>query len=103
VVLVVGGFLLNFATSRTERGIAIDKQREDALQAYIDKMSELLLEKDLRKSGEDDEVRKIVHVRTLTVLPRLDGNRKARVLQFLYDSGLIDKDSKIIKLGGADL
>jgi len=80
-----------------------DNQRETALQAYIDKMSELLLEKNLRKSGDDDEVRKIARVRTLTVLPRLDGERKKSVLQFLYESGLIIKGQSIIDLNGADL
>ena len=33
-------------------------QRETALQAYIDRMSELLLEKQLRDSAENEEVRK---------------------------------------------
>jgi uncharacterized protein YjbI with pentapeptide repeats len=125
VVLVVGGFLLNYTTSRnerqaneqraqaeqaaaaeqaeTERYIALDNQREAALKAYIDSMSELLLHENLRESGEDDEVQKIARVRTLTVLPRLDGKRKGLVLQFLYESGLINKDNWIIDLKGADL
>jgi hypothetical protein len=60
---------------QTELEIAIDNQREAALQAYIDIMSELLLEKRLRESTEDAEVRKIAYVRTLTVLPRLDSKR----------------------------
>ncbi len=113
-VLAVGGYLFNYTISRneqkttqlrdqTERDVSLDNQREAALQAYIDSMSELLLEKDLRKSGKDDEVRKIARVRTLTVLPRLDGWRKRSVLLFLQESGLIDKDRKIIHLDGADL
>ena len=113
-VLAVGGYLFNYTTSRneqkttqlrdqTERDISSDNQREAALQAYIDNMSELLLEKNLRKSGEDDEVRKIARVRTLTVLPRLDGLRKRSVLNFLYESGLIDKGKRIVDLSGADL
>jgi uncharacterized protein YjbI with pentapeptide repeats len=113
-VLAVGGYLFNYTTSRNEqkttrlrdkneRDIALDNQREAALQAYIDSMSELLLEKKLRESGENDEVRNIARVRTLTVLPRLDGQRKRSVLQFLYESGLIDKDKKIIDLRAANL
>src|SRR5713101_6023346 len=113
-VLAVGGYLFNYTTSRneqkttqlrdqTERDIASDNQREAALQEYIDKMSELLLEKKLRESGEDDEVRTIARVRTLTVLPRLDGDRKGRVVQFLHESGLIDKDQKIVDLERANL
>jgi uncharacterized protein YjbI with pentapeptide repeats len=90
-------------------------QRETALQAYIDKMSELLLGKNLRESVEKDEVRNIARVRTLTVLTRLDKVRKWSVLQFLYESdllnksglfnkfGLLDEDRPIIDLNGADL
>src|SRR6266487_1223426 len=81
-----------------------DNQRETALQAYIDKMSELLLHEKLRDSAEEDEIRKIARVRTLTILPRLDANRKRSVLQFLYESGLIDNGKWcIVDLDGDNL
>src|SRR5260221_1700199 len=80
-----------------------DNQREAALQAYIDKMSELLLAKNLRNSSEEEEVRKIARVWTLTVLRRLDAERKGSVLQFLHESGLIGKDKRVIHLTGANL
>jgi uncharacterized protein YjbI with pentapeptide repeats len=80
-----------------------DNQRETALQAYIDNMSELLLEKGLRKSNLEDEVRTIARVRTLTVLNLLDGKRKRSLLQFLVEARLITKDSVIIDLEGANL
>src|SRR6266702_3973912 len=80
-----------------------DNQRETALQRYIDKISELLLHEKLRDSGEEDEVRNVARVRTLTVLLRLDANRKRIVLQFLYESGLIKKDESIIDLRTAHL
>ena len=66
--------------AETEREIAVDNQREAALQGYIDNMSELLLKEGLRKSQSEDEVRKIARVRTLTVLPRLDATRKSSTL-----------------------
>src|SRR5260370_16288603 len=65
--------------AQTERDIALDNQRETALQSYIDKLSELLLHEKLRESKPEDEVRKIGRVRTLTVLPRLDNERKKRM------------------------
>jgi len=89
--------------AQTERDIAWYNQREQALQAYFDSLSGLLLEKNLRESQPEDEVRKIARVRTLTVLPRLDGKRKGLVLEFLYESGLIYKGKCIIDLSGADL
>ena len=89
--------------AQTERDIALDNQREAALQAYLDCMTELLLEKGLRKSVDNDEVRTIAHVRTLRVLPRLDGGRRSILLEFLKNTGLINKSERIVDLSGADL
>src|SRR6266702_3330642 len=91
--------------AQTERDIAEDNQREAVLQEYINKISELLLHENLRKSEPEDEVRKIARVKTLTVLRRLDAERKGSVLQFLYEAGLIsgDKDQVVIHLQEADL
>lgn len=80
-----------------------DNQRETALQVYIDKMSELLLHEKLCNSAEKDEVRKIAHVRTLTILSRLDAYRKRSVLLFLYETQLIVRGKSIVDLKGADL
>jgi uncharacterized protein YjbI with pentapeptide repeats len=88
--------------AQTERDIAEDNQREAALEAYINEMSELLLHENLRKSEKDDEVRTISRVRTLTVLPRLDGSRKRSALEFLYEAGLITRGKSIIDLYFAD-
>jgi hypothetical protein len=72
--------------TRNEQKIAMDNQREVALQEYIDHMSELLLEKRLGDTAEDGVVRKIARVRTLTVLRNLDPARKASVLSFYSTS-----------------
>lgn len=109
-VLAGGAILFNFVVNRneqratqirdqTERAIALDSQRETELQSYLDKMSELLLERNLRKSSIGDEVRDIARARTVTILRGLDADRKASVLQFLYESSLID----IIDLHEANL
>src|SRR6266496_5678150 len=66
----------------------IDNQRETALQAYIDKMSELLLHEKLRDSTKEDEVRKIARVRTIAVLFQLDARRIGYVFTFLRETGL---------------
>ncbi len=83
----------------------LDNQRESALQGYIDKMSELLLEKNLRGSQPEDDVRTIARTRTLTILPRLDKERKRSVLQFLIQSDLLlNEEGKLVMfLAGADL
>ena len=74
---------------KTALQISADNQHEVAFRAYIDKMSELLIEKKLDESAPEDQVRKIARLQTLAVLLGLDLIRKANVLQFLYESGLI--------------
>jgi len=116
VVLALAAFLFNSATTRSEQKItaqryendqeiAADKQKEDLLQTYLDRMSELLLKHDLRASSDPKgEVRYIARSRTLTVLSRLDANRKKSLLQFLYESDLINATTgSIVQLEGADL
>jgi len=125
-VLAVGGYLFNFTTSRndrqaneqraqtereaaekqaqTERDVALDNQREAALHTYIDCISDLLLEKKLRESGEKDEVRMIARVRTITILFQLDARRIGYVFSFLRESGLMSNTAEsIVTLKEANL
>lgn len=62
-VLAIAGYIFTLTTSRNEHEIALDNQQEMVLQDYIDKVSELLLEKKLRVSEPGDEVRNIARVR----------------------------------------
>ena len=103
LALAIIAIFFNRAERKNEQRIASDNQQEAALQGYINEMSELLLERDLRKSDVDAEVRIIARVRTLTVLPRLDKARKRNVLKFLHESNLINKGKSIVDLDGADL
>jgi uncharacterized protein YjbI with pentapeptide repeats len=79
-------------------------QREALLQTYLDRMSELLIDKGLRESAPGDEVRQVARARTLTVLQRLDPERKADVLWFLYESSLLDRhgNKRIVDVDDAD-
>src|SRR5437879_2713720 len=45
--------------AETEQDLAIDNQQEAALQGYLDRISALLLDKNLRESKPDDEVRTV--------------------------------------------
>src|SRR5437899_2565976 len=69
----------------------------------MDKLSELLLERGLRESKPGDEVRNVARVRTLTVLPRLNDDRKRSMLKFLQELRLIEKQTYIINLLGVNL
>ena len=82
---------------------ADDQQQEATLNTYLDDMSSLLLDKNLRKSKPNDEVRLIARAKTLTALRRLNPTRKAPLVQFLADAALIEGKNVVIDLGGADL
>jgi len=83
-----------------ERELAEQRAQDEALQAYLDQMSTLVLEKNLHNSdpegvfkiAEGYEVNKaeiLARARTVTVLRRLDPKHKAQVLQFLVEAALV--------------
>ena len=89
-----------------ERELAEQRAQDEALQAYLSQMGSLLLDKNLRESEEDSEVRTLARARTLTVLSRLDPSRKSAVMEFLVEAELVQSvegRGPIIRLGGADL
>jgi uncharacterized protein YjbI with pentapeptide repeats len=83
---------------RNDSEIALNREREDALQAYLSAMTALLLDHDMN----DQKVAVIAQARTLTLLPRMDGNRKATVLRFLAGANLISAEKPVLSLNGAD-
>jgi uncharacterized protein YjbI with pentapeptide repeats len=109
VPLTVGAAvpLLNWLQKKRELDVENQRAQDEALQAYLNYIGELLLkEKSLRVSKEDDEERILARARTLTVLGRLDARHSSSVMQFLGEASLIQtKNGKppVIDLNGADL
>lgn len=117
-VLAAGAFLFNRAERKADRireekraelelQLASNNAQETTLQNYLDRMTDLLLEKELLTSKPGDEIRDIARARTLSVLQVLDGTRKGTVLEFLHKSNLITSDAVIslhqASLNGLDL
>jgi uncharacterized protein YjbI with pentapeptide repeats len=102
---VVGVLYLSRRNLQQQRELEGLRAQENALPAYLDQMVRLLNDKDrpLRRCEGSEEVSILAKGRTHRVLPKLDSERKARVLQFLYETGLIIKDRSVIDLLGADL
>lgn len=88
---------------RVERQSAEISRRQATLEAYYDRMTELLLDRKLRESPIDSEVRSIVRSRTIAVVRSLDGERNGQLFTFLVASKLMEHDSPIIDLAQADL
>ena len=80
---------------RRSRDIAETNLREEALQGYLDRISELLLSSEVNSLEKDhpmrDIIQDIMRTRTLTILRSLegDGERKGSVIRFLADARLV--------------
>jgi len=107
VVLAIGGYLFTRSENRATQAAAERRAQDEALQAYLDQMSNMLIPNEgqlsLYEARPGDSLSSVARARTLTVLPRLDSQRKAHVVQFLYESGLIARDHPILDLSAADL
>jgi Pentapeptide repeats (8 copies) len=91
---------------------ALDQQQEMTLKTYLDDMSDLLLNHNLRESKPGDGIRVLAQAKTLTALKGLGADRKRILLLFLYQTQLIavvnrhdiaDQGSAIVSLSSADL
>jgi hypothetical protein len=110
--LLVGGYLLSRAEKRRDdertlqsiqedREIAEQRTQETALQTYLDQMAKLLIENALG-STPTPEAKDVARVWTLTVVRRVDAERKGIVLQFLHESKLVQRGGPIVSLTYAD-
>jgi uncharacterized protein YjbI with pentapeptide repeats len=91
------------AMEEQQQALAEQRAQDEALQAYLSQMSTLLLEKDLRESKEDSEVRILARARTLTVLKTLDSEHNSDILQFLREAQLIRGTDPVISLNRSNL
>jgi uncharacterized protein YjbI with pentapeptide repeats len=88
-----------------QRFIEEQRAQSASIGAYLDLMTQLLLERNLNSSEENSVVRAIAQAQTTRVLRDANPSSKQTVLLFLYDSGLISKKSHppIVDLSNADL
>jgi hypothetical protein len=124
-MLAVLAFLLNQSAAerdaqreadrqKQQNRIALEGRREDAMETYLNRMAGLMLHEGLLKGAPgaraSKDVATVGRTLTLTVLPRLDGKRKAQVVGFLAEAGLIHAAAQRfsyteprLSLWGADL
>jgi hypothetical protein len=113
-VLSIGALLFNRAERQAERRrieenerltreISAERNQESIVQTYIDRMSDLMIDKGLSASEKGSPVRAVARTQTRTVLYRLTGGRKGLVVRFLREAGLIESDDTIVNLAGTDL
>jgi len=74
--------------AEAERKLAEQQTQDEALQAYLDQMSQLMLDRKLLEAEPGDPVYTLAQARTSTVILRLDAEHNESVTRFLIDSGL---------------
>jgi len=76
---------------------------EAALQAYLDRMINLMVDKRLRDTFPYSEERRLAQALTTEILLGLDKDHKRRPLTLIYELGLINKDSPGLSMNHASL
>jgi uncharacterized protein YjbI with pentapeptide repeats len=81
--------------AEAERELAEQRAQDEALQAYLDQMSQLMLDRKLLEAEPGDPVHTLAQARTSTAILRLDAEHNESVARFLIESGLAvrSKDS----------
>lgn len=109
VVLSIGGLLFSRRQQLNEQQRNEETQQEAMLQSYIDRMSKLIskliIDNNLGDSNSSAAIRSIARALTMATAKRLNPQRKAFLIQFLHESGLIrnNKDGGIVDMTGVDL
>ena len=98
--IAFAAFALDGSRKHAEQTLERDRQRQQVLEGYFDRVTDLLLNGKL--SGESGDRGGVARTRTLAALRLLDGPRKAQLLQFIYEAGLITRPP-VIQLNGAIL
>src|SRR5918993_312455 len=81
---------LHRADLSNQRKQAEQSAQENALQQYLDQLSEALIDKELRKTEPTSDIQMVFRAKTLTVLSKLDGVRKSILLRFFQEAGLLE-------------
>src|SRR5215213_7995570 len=113
-MLAVGAFWLNQrqkqydeqiqeAQKEREETAAIQRAQDEALGAYLDQMSDLIVDREMRRKPENPDLRRLAQARTLAILLGLDQDRKRRPLKLIYELSLIMKKEPILNLKNAGL
>lgn len=86
----------------TDREIALERQQQQTLENYLDRMKELLLDRGLGYDAPED-VKRLARTWTLNVLRELQGKRNQQIVQFLQELELIRSARAAVNLSNANL
>jgi uncharacterized protein YjbI with pentapeptide repeats len=76
--------------AEAERELAEQRAQDEALQAYLDQMSQLMLDRKLLEAEQGTPLYTVAQARTSTLILRLDAQHNESVTRFLINSGLVE-------------
>jgi hypothetical protein len=88
------GWLFAQRQKEREESITSEREQDAAITAYLEQMSNLMIDQQLGKDRKDnlqDHVSKVAQARTIAVLLGLDKDHKIRPLKLVYELGLLNK------------
>jgi hypothetical protein len=105
-IALIASLFTQYQNNR-QRDIENLRAERAMVESYLEHIGVLLLEEDLRSVGEDSDVRLLARARTIAVLDGVSKDRKVRVLEFLFETKLIQfgpqGEPPVISLRFADL
>ena len=84
--------------ARAEQQLEEQRAQDTRLQAYLDQMSVLMLDRKLLETEPGDPVHTLAQARTFTVIASLDAEHNRSVTRFLTDSKLTGKGESSVAL-----
>jgi uncharacterized protein YjbI with pentapeptide repeats len=107
LILAIYTFLSTISMT-TQQTIAMQWQtdqqlKSEILRSYTNTIQDLILHERLLQSKSGENVQTVATTQTTLVLSQLDGERKAYLLRFIYQLGLINIQDTIINLNGSNL
>jgi uncharacterized protein YjbI with pentapeptide repeats len=84
--------------AEAERKLAEQRAQDEALQAYLDQMSQLILDRKLLEAEQGTPLYTLAQARTSTVILRLDAEHNESVSRFLINSGLAESSEASARL-----
>jgi uncharacterized protein YjbI with pentapeptide repeats len=101
IPFVIGILAWSFKEAEKEKATKSEEERaqNETLDSFINIMTELITKYNLANQNSTSETRIIARTRINLAFNNLNSSRKGQVLQFLFESSLIDKSPKIKLLG----
>lgn len=99
ILIAITVWWLGWLDNQNQIKIDNEKAQRESLNEFFKTISFYLLDKNLRNSKIESEIRSLARSRTIEFISRADSKRKGAILQFLFESALINSDP-VINLNG---